>query len=596
MLERIEPAPSALGKYRILAELGQGGMARVFLAVVHGPSGFSKLVVVKTIRVHLSEEIDAITMFLDEARVAGRLNHPNVVQTYEIAEYDGRHALVMEYLEGQSLAVILRRAREEKTGLTVPMCLRVISEALNGLHYVHELKDFDGTAMNLVHRDVSPQNIFVTYDGQVKVLDFGIAKAGTSPTETKAGIIKGKVPYMAAEQFLGEGIDRRVDIFAVGAVLWQVATGHRLWKGDADGKVVNRVIQGDIPKPSSVNPLVHPELERVCMRAMSRDRDERYGTSLELQRDIDQVIEQMNSSVTARDVGVNVASAFADVRRQLTDVIERQLSKASSVPSGAGPEFLSVPRLRGVGAMVTHSSAGSYTPDGLSITPVSGSNGRPPWGEKLKTGSSSKALPEPSTVATGVGVVGRKRSRRLVVAGVALTLVVAGVALLVASARNAETITPAAASSSPVTSSATAIQGDSATPVGSTDATTTGQVVLSISAAPASARLFFDDVELATNPFSKRLPSDGAPHRVRAEAVGFESRTIEVRADRDQPIAIVLDRVPHPGELLPPKKSSGDPVSKTPPPPTTTEPVKPTPSASSARDRIKTIDKSNPWN
>ncbi|MBI5531623.1 MAG: serine/threonine protein kinase [Deltaproteobacteria bacterium] len=595
-MERTEPAPRVLGKYRILAELGHGGMARVYLAVAHGLSGFSKLVVLKTIRVHLHDEIDAVGMFLDEARVAGRLNHPNVVQTYEIAEYDGQHVLVMEYLDGQPLSVILKRAREQKTGLTVPMCLRVVIEALNGLHYVHELRDFDGTPMNLVHRDVSPQNIFVTYDGQVKVLDFGIAKAVTSSTETKAGVVKGKVAYMAAEQFLDEPIDRRVDIFAMGAVLWHVATGKRLWKGDADGRIVNRVIQGDIPTPSSINPNVHPGLEKVVLKAMARERDDRYATAMELQQDVEKVLEEMRAQSTIRDVGTNVASTFADVRAHLTAAIERQLSHASSASPDSDADLGTVPRIRGMSVGMVTTTGGSLSTGGSTVTPASGSNPGGAWAGKVDSASMHRVLADPATVETAAHSSSRRTTRVLAVVGVCLALLIAASALLITAARNSNATAGPAASSAPAPfpspSDFAASPADSAA-----DAAKPGEVLLTLSGVPPTSRLFFDDAPLASNPSTRRLAQDGSTHKVRAEAHGYETKTIDVTADRDQAISIVLERPLRPGETRPPVKASSDPGSKTPPAstPTTPDTTKTAPTASTPRDRIKTIDKSNPW-
>src|SRR5689334_3257328 len=203
MMQEQQGTPAAgansLGKYRLIAELGHGGMAEVYLAVVRGPAGFNKLVVVKQIRPQLAEDPEFLAMFLDEARLAARLSHPNVVQTNEVGQEGERHFLAMEYLDGQPLSRINQRLGP-KGGLPLVMHLRVIADLLGGLHYAHELSDYDGTPLGVVHRDVTPHNIFITYDGVVKVVDFGIAKARDALTLTKVGIIKGKIAYMAPEQ------------------------------------------------------------------------------------------------------------------------------------------------------------------------------------------------------------------------------------------------------------------------------------------------------------------------------------------------------------------------------------------------------------
>src|SRR5690606_38361678 len=192
-----------VGKCRILAELGHGGMANVYLAVQRGHGGFNKLVVLKALRPELAVE-PTLSMFLDEARVAAQLNHPNVVQTYEVGSHNDRNVIVMEYLEGQSFSQILRQSAAQGKELPLAAKLRILSNALDGLHYAHELTSYDGTRLDLVHGDVSPQNICVACNGQVKVLGFGIAKAASSTTQSAAGVVKGKLSYMAPEQLSGD--------------------------------------------------------------------------------------------------------------------------------------------------------------------------------------------------------------------------------------------------------------------------------------------------------------------------------------------------------------------------------------------------------
>ena len=207
-------------------------MADVFLAVQSGPtgSGFQKLMVVKRLRQNLADEPEFVAMLVDEARIAARLNHPNVVQTNEVGELNGQYFIAMEYLDGQPLHRIQHRnAQRQKDGATAPFSKDlqyvVLLDVLAGLHHAHELLDYDGTPLQIVHRDMTPHNIFVTYEGQVKVVDFGIARAVGRSAETRQGIIKGKVRYMAPEQAIGHNVDRRADVFAIGIILWEVASG-----------------------------------------------------------------------------------------------------------------------------------------------------------------------------------------------------------------------------------------------------------------------------------------------------------------------------------------------------------------------------------
>ena len=242
---------ASFGKYRLIAELGHGGMADVFLAVQAGPAGsnFRKLSVIKRLRQNLVEEPEFVEMLIDEARIAARLNHPNVVQTNEVGEFGTQYFIAMEYLDGQPLHRIQRRsAQRVKDGK--PPALRpehqivILMDALAGLHHAHELADYDGSPLQIVHRDVTPQNIFVTYEGQVKVVDFGIAKAAGRASETRQGVVKGKIRYMAPEQAIGGTVDCRADTFAMGILLWEVVTGQRLWKDFDDLEIVRQLIEG----------------------------------------------------------------------------------------------------------------------------------------------------------------------------------------------------------------------------------------------------------------------------------------------------------------------------------------------------------------
>src|SRR5580692_2855373 len=245
----VEPGRGrSVGKYQLLAVLGRGGMADVFLALSRGPMGFSKLVVLKRLRRALADDKGFRNMFLDEARLAARLNHPNVVHTHEVGEDKGNYFIAMEYLEGQSLNKVIHEL--SKRGETLPelVCARIISDALAGLHYAHELKDFDGTPLDIIHRDVSPHNVFVTYDGQVKLVDFGIAKAALSQVQTEVGVLKGKVAYMAPEQAMGTDVDGRADIFAMGIVLWELLAQERLMTGESAAATLLRLLQQPIPR------------------------------------------------------------------------------------------------------------------------------------------------------------------------------------------------------------------------------------------------------------------------------------------------------------------------------------------------------------
>ena len=319
--------------YRPLLELGEGGMARIVLALASGPGGFNKLVVLKVMR-SSQDSTEIRRLLLAEARLSARLNHPNVVQVQEVVHSGEAPYLVMEYLDGRPLSAL----RNEKA-LTSSMVMTVISEALVGLHYAHELADFDGSPLSIVHRDVSPHNVFVTFDGVVKVLDFGIAKIRDEAANTETGEVKGKIAYMPPEQLTGEAVDRRADIFAAGALLWEAATGVRMWANVSQVNLMHRLMTGDIPKPSSVAP-VDPELERIIVRATAADPTDRYDTALELQQELDGYLNERGMRVPLREVGAVLSEAFKAERDQRARAIKAAL-RHSSVAPPANPQLAS---------------------------------------------------------------------------------------------------------------------------------------------------------------------------------------------------------------------------------------------------------------
>jgi serine/threonine-protein kinase len=328
------------GKYRLIAELGHGGMAEVFLAIASGPAGFNKLVVLKQIREQLAEDPEFLAMFLDEARLAARLNHPNVVQTNEVGEDGRRYFIAMEYLEGQPLNRVVQRLAKDGR-LTLAMHVRILIDALAGLHYAHELTDFDGTSLQVVHRDATPHNIFVTYAGQVKVVDFGIAKALGSSAETRTGVFKGKISYMAPEQALGEKVDRRADVFAVGIMLWEALAGRRPFKGHNDVVILQKLVAGEIPSPGTVREDIPELLEAICMKALAHDREERFATAEDMQRALEAALEKLGERPQLRAVGDLVTKAFADERLRIRGVIEAQMASIRTSGEFPTPEITS---------------------------------------------------------------------------------------------------------------------------------------------------------------------------------------------------------------------------------------------------------------
>lgn len=309
--------PTAFDKYTLIGKLGRGGMAEVNLAVVEGRGNFRKLVVIKRLHSHLALEPGFIEMFLDEATLAARLmNHPHVVQTYEVGEHDGSHFLAMEYLDGQGLERVLRMSGQRGEHIPIEIGARMISDALDGLAYAHEATDFDGTPLGVVHRDVSPQNIFITYNGVVKLLDFGIAKATTQLVETRTGVIKGKYAYIAPEQALAEEVDHRADLWSTGVVLWEVLTGRRLFKSVNELATLQETLQGEVKPPSAFRPELPPELDTICMRALQRDVSQRYESAHAMKEDLDRYLASLRRPPSTKHVARFMRERFDEVITQ----------------------------------------------------------------------------------------------------------------------------------------------------------------------------------------------------------------------------------------------------------------------------------------
>ncbi len=324
------------GRYRALARLGEGGMADVFLAVARGPAGFNKLVVIKRLKDALASQAAYRDMFLDEARLAARLSHPNVVQTYEVTEEENLFFMTMEYLDGQPLSRLMSEITATRRKVHPAIHARLVAEALAGLHYVHELKDYNDNPLKIVHRDVSPQNICVTYDGQVKVLDFGIAKTEVSSNKTQAGTFKGNVSYMAPEQLMGEGIDRRVDIFTTGVVLWELLTGQRLLHADTPGKTLMRVVKATLPRVCEVVPDIDPELDAIVMRALERDLAARYQTAKDMRDELERYIARSGFIVRREDVVSLMDGLFANAREKTRARLNEKMALALAAGASSG--------------------------------------------------------------------------------------------------------------------------------------------------------------------------------------------------------------------------------------------------------------------
>jgi eukaryotic-like serine/threonine-protein kinase len=469
---------ASFGKYRIVAELAKGGMADVFLALSTGPAGanFGKLAVVKHVRGDLAEEPEFIKMFSDEARIALLLNHPNVVQTFDVGWGGANSFLAMEYLEGQPFSRLRTRLTSSGDAAVKDLQYLTLLDALAGLHSAHELCDFDGTPLDVVHRDVTPQNVFVTYDGQVKVLDFGIAKAAGRASETKQGLIKGKLRYMAPEQLTGGVVDRRADVFSVGVMLWEAAVGRSMWQGANDVVVMLSLRAGELrPPPRSVDPTVPEPVDAMCRKAMALSSDERYATAEAFRADLEQFLAERGLLADGRRrLGATTAELFREERAALRATLEQRLSALRSAQGG-------------------------------DPTPVMFSSPTPSVGARA---------PRPASASR---VRGRALGRWRGAAGLAVAVGATSAAWLVRRSPHEHRATTAAVERAP--------KHD--------------LVRLRLNVVPPSAAVRLDG-ELVPSSYEAEVPRGVAPRRLRAEAPGFEPQSHEVRFDESSTFNITL--------------------------------------------------------
>lgn len=276
------------GDYELLRLIATGGMAEIYLARLDGVAGLSRTVVVKRMLPQLAVRPDFVRMFLDEARLAAKLNHPNIVQVFNLGEVDQSYFIAMEFVDGPHLGALFAHSLRQRAPLPVEMCVQVVARAADGLHYAHEILDpATGAPLNIVHRDISPQNVLVSRHGDVKVTDFGVAKASNQQTKTRTGIIKGKVAYMSPEQCLGETVDRRTDVFALGIVLYELLTRRRLFREKSDLLIMQKITGEAVPPPSSINKDLDAELDAICAKSLARKREDRFQSAAELSEALD---------------------------------------------------------------------------------------------------------------------------------------------------------------------------------------------------------------------------------------------------------------------------------------------------------------------
>ena len=603
------------GRYQLIAQLGGGGMADVYLAKMIGKSDFAKLAVVKRLKINDAEDTEIAKMFADEARLSARLNHPNIVQTFEVGEDTEGPYLVMEYLEGQPLSRIRSRSRRRGMPLPRTIGLHVLKEALTALSYAHQLCDHDGEPLHVVHRDVSPENVLVTYAGTTKLVDFGVAKTANSSTHTRAGVLKGKIAYMAPEQARSEPLDARADVFAAGLILWEILAGKRMWEGMTELDVVARLVDTEpLPPLRSVDPDIPQELDHVCTKALAKDREHRYASAADMLEELEKIQRSLDLHATAREVSQLVTSLFDDEREKMKKVVSAAVTRATGQ---AGEGDASLPHLAARSSRTSDlagpesdasvwsaiNGAGPIpTPSTPQVAPLSSKSNAT---EVSTPATTTPSIPSPPPVAP--------KSKAVPVIGMLIVAAAIGVGYKVWAGNQQPVSDPVQAKQSPPPPAQT-----QTTPVPTPSPNVTPppapEVTVDITAKPAAARIFVDGKRAPGNPHRITVAREDASHEIRAEADGYEPRSVTVAFDRDRTLdltlvgkgaaapAVVMGTPVKTVPRAPKGTSASLPATTAAPPPTTAAPPPPPaptargiseidPTKSSTQPKQDTIDK-----
>lgn len=395
--------PRKLGAYDVLAKLADGGVGTIYLARRTGPAAFQRLVAIKRLHGLYASDTNFVTMFTDEARLAARIHHANVVSVLELAADDDGYYVVMEYVEGSNLSDLSFQASKRDGKLPRAIAMRIVLDALSGLHAAHEIEDDDGKTVNLVHRDVSPQNILLGTDGLARLVDFGIARASSMRAfETMGATLKGKLEYMSPEQIECKPVDRTTDLFAMGIVLWELVTGRRLFHGKNQVTTIQRIVFDAIPSPRTLDASISAEVEAVCARALERDRAQRFPTASAFSEALEDAARSDVGIATQREVAAYMMSVLGEINPHARKAI-REAAKAELPPKldfsrgqqrGPGTEQLpaSDPMIRIAVAGATSKRLAAAIASPLEPFP-------PPGGEFIETvpdGAVPSVAPAPS--------------------------------------------------------------------------------------------------------------------------------------------------------------------------------------------------------
>ncbi len=537
--------PETVGNYQVIAQLGQGGMARALLAMRRGPGGFRKLFVVKQLRPRLANDPEFIEMFLNEARLAAMLSHPNVIQTNEVGQDDDDCFISMEYLEGQSLSRVLRRVGRD--AMPLRLGVYVLTEMLAGLNYAHCLCDFEGTPLAIVHRDVSPGNIFLTYDGQVKVLDFGIAKASGTAFETRVGVLKGKLSYMAPEQAMTQELDHRADIFSVGVLLWELLAKRRLVpRGEPEAVTIQNRTSGVFPPIAMLRPDAPSVLINACDCAMALDPDDRFASAKEFRSALCDYLGESGEMPTRESLGALVSTHFAPERQKITDKIAEIVENGKRpVADTLIPKLHSVTDLPSPVAPRLSEPSAQLSSSVLAPTSVTPDTGDSLEGTFNQLQSQAQVSREPQL-----------RRKHVIMLGLVAAAMAAGAVLayLMQPSDPAKVSQPHLNVPSDISNDQPSDQPNDQPsdqpitkplPGDHPAGTETGpeMMLLKVLAYPPTAIIALDGVTVGSTPFAKKVAGDGRLHQLTVSADGYHSKNRSVRFEHDTTIDIELDRL-----------------------------------------------------
>lgn len=513
------PTPETFGRYQLLKLLARGGMGEVWLARQPGLQGFEKLVVIKRLLPHLAEDDEFVHMFLDEGRIAARLNHPNVVQIFDLGREGDYYFLTMEYVHGDDVRRIWKAGAKAGRPIPPELACRIVADAAAGLDFAHKKADDKGEPLQIVHRDISPHNIIVTFDGGVKVIDFGIARARGRISHTATGALKGRFEYMSPEHAAGQEVDHRTDLFALGVVLWETLTGRRLFKRDGETQTLLAVGECDVPAPSTLNPDLPPGLDEIVLKALAKNRDDRYEDCAAFRLALEDWIVSARQSASSAHLAAFMRDVYAErlttearlghpVFEEITD------SRAQPMKQGAGESETRVSQKTS-----PEPSANSAVTEHASVPPV------------------------------------KKQGSRAPVAVAAAVVVVAAIVVAVLATRKAAPVPAPPVAVAPVAPPPVAVAPPPPPAPTTIVAAQPTTVLKSFASDPAGAEVLLDGMMIGRTPLQWSLPFGETPHKVEFRLAGHKPALVETTAVAADAVVAKLERAeasPKPGPKTPP--------------------------------------------